>query len=57
MTVEIRELIVQVEITESAPALSAPSLSFAQYREWDDERWVETIKQEVLEQLLERGRQ
>ncbi|HED2503816.1 TPA: hypothetical protein R4Y87_004727 [Serratia marcescens] len=57
MTVEIRELIVQVEITESAPALSAPSLSFAHYREWDDEQWVERIKQEVLEQLLERGRQ
>lgn len=57
MTVEIRELIVQVEITEPAPALSAPSLPFAQHREWDDERWVERIKQEVLEQLLERGRQ
>ncbi len=55
MTVEIRELIVQVEVTGPAP--SAPSLPFAQYREWDDERWVESIKQEVLEQLLERGHQ
>lgn len=52
MTVEIRELIVQVEVTEPAP-----SLPFAQHREWDDQRWVERIKQEVLEQLLERGRQ
>lgn len=55
MTVEIRELIVQVEVTEPAP--SAPSLPLAQHRDWDDERWVEMIKQEVLEQLLERGRQ
>ncbi len=53
MTVEIRELIVQVEVTASVP--SASSLPFAPHREWDDERWVERIKQEVLEQLLERG--
>jgi hypothetical protein len=55
MTVEIRELIIQVEVTEPAP--STLSLPFAQRREWDDERWVEMIKQEVLEQLLERGYQ
>jgi hypothetical protein len=55
MTVEIRELIVQVEVTE--PASSAPSLPFAEHREWDDQRWVEMIKQDVLEQLLERGGQ
>nr|WP_241391069.1 DUF5908 family protein [Serratia proteamaculans]ULG16481.1 Afp6 [Serratia proteamaculans] len=55
MTVEIRELIIQVEVTDPAP--SAPSLPFALHREWDDQRWVEKIKQEVLEQLLERGRQ
>lgn len=55
MTIEIRELIVQVEVTEPAP--SAPSLPFAQRRDWDDERWVAMIKQEVLEQLLERGSQ
>ncbi|EDV0263024.1 hypothetical protein I9G02_004505 [Salmonella enterica] len=55
MTVEIRELIIKVEVTE--PASSAPSLPFARHREWDDERWVERIKQEILEQLLERGRQ
>lgn len=52
MTVDIRELIVQVEVTEPAP--SAPTLPFAQHREWDDQLWVEMIKQEVLEQLLER---
>jgi len=55
MTVEIRELIVQVEVTEPAP--SASPLPFAPHREWDEQRWVERIKQEVLEQLLERGRQ
>ncbi|MCS4320705.1 hypothetical protein M2407_005079 [Serratia sp. BIGb0234] len=55
MTVEIRELIVQVEVTEPAP--SASSKPFAEHREWDDQRWVERIKQEVLEQLLERGHQ
>jgi len=55
MTVEIRELIVQVEVTGPTP--SASSLPFAQHHEWDDERWVEKIKQEVLEQLLERGSQ
>jgi len=55
MTVEIRELVVQVEVTEPAP--SASSLPFAEHREWDDQRWVDMIKQEVLEQLLERGRQ
>lgn len=55
MTVEIRELIVQVEVTESTP--SASSLSSTEYGEWDDQRWVEMIKQEVLEQLLERGSQ
>lgn len=33
MTVEIRELIVQVEVTGPAP--SAPSLPFAQHREWE----------------------
>lgn len=52
MTIEIRELIVQVEVTESAP-----SLPFAPNREWDDQRWVDMIIQEVLEQLLERGHQ
>ncbi|MBJ2114415.1 hypothetical protein JFQ86_16420 [Serratia ureilytica] len=54
MTVEIRELIVQVEVTESG--LSEEVLPFAEPREWDDQRWVEMIKQEILEQLLERGR-
>ncbi|MGK0706852.1 DUF5908 family protein [Yokenella regensburgei] len=55
MTVEIRELIVQVEVTEPAP--SASSMQFSQHREWDDEQRVERIKQEVLEQLLERRSQ
>lgn len=55
MTIEIRELIVRVEVTEPVP--SASSLPLAEHREWDDQRWVEIIKQEVLEQLLDRGHQ
>lgn len=55
MTVEIRELIVQVEVTEPAP--SASPLPLTEHPEWDQQRWVNMIKQEVLEQLLERGRQ
>lgn len=55
MTVEIRELIVQVEVTESAP--SGSSLPLAEHCEWDDQRWVDMIKQEVLEELLERRHQ
>lgn len=53
MTVEIRELIVQVEVTESEP--SASFLPSVEGRAWDEQRWVDMIKQEVLEQLLERG--
>ncbi|WP_439412917.1 DUF5908 family protein [Enterobacter ludwigii] len=55
MTVEIRELIIQVEVTESSP--SGASLPFTEHREWDEQRRVDRIKQEVLEQLLERGHQ
>lgn len=55
MTIEIRELIVQVEVTE--PASSASALPFAQKDEWDQQRLVEMIKQAVLEQLIERGHQ
>lgn len=55
MTIEIRELIVKVEVTE--PAASASALPFAQNGEWDQQRLVEMIKQAVLEQLLERGHQ
>ncbi|WP_308386073.1 DUF5908 family protein [Serratia marcescens] len=55
MTVEIRELIVQVEVTESGP--SEEALPFAERSAWEDQRWVEMIKQEILEQLLERGHQ
>lgn len=55
MTVEIRELIVQVEVTESGP--SGETLPFVVHREWEVQRWVEMIKQEILEELLERGRQ
>lgn len=55
MTVEIRELIIQVEVTENAPI--GGTWPLAEHREWDAQRWVEIIKQQVLEQLLERGRQ
>ncbi|MFI8415494.1 DUF5908 family protein [Serratia sp. NPDC078593] len=53
MTVEIRELIIQAEVTESSqPILPLPSTGYA---DLDEQRWVEKIKQEVLEHLLERG--
>ncbi|MGV3345417.1 DUF5908 family protein [Enterobacteriaceae bacterium LUAb1] len=53
MTVEIRELVIQVDVTEPSPPAGA--LPVTESSEWDEQRWVEKIKQEVLEQLLERG--
>lgn len=53
MTVEIRELVIQVEVTESVKT-TAPSSSIGT-REWNEQRWVEKIKQEVLTHLIERG--
>lgn len=53
MTVEIRELIVQVEVTE--PVTSGSSLPLTDHTEWDEQRWIKMIQQELREQLLERG--
>lgn len=52
MTIEIRELIIQVEVTESTPS---PTLGTAGYSEWDEQRLLEKLKHEVLEYLMERG--
>ncbi|MGF6190430.1 DUF5908 family protein [Serratia sp. 2723] len=53
MTVEIRELIIQAEVTESSqPVLPIPS---GNYADLDEQRWIEKMKKEVLEHLLERG--
>lgn len=53
MTIEIRELIVRVEVTESFP--QATALSGKRYSEWDEQRLLEKLKREVLEYLQERG--
>lgn len=54
MTIEIRELIIQVEVSEPVSSPASP-LPFMECSEWEIQRLVEMIKQEVLEQLLERG--
>lgn len=53
MTIEIRELIVRVEVTESSPNMSA--LSGSGYSAWDEQRLLDKVKREVLEYLQERG--
>lgn len=55
MTVEIRELIVHVEVTE--PAVSSSSSPLTEHHEWVDQRLVEMVKQEIMEHLLDRGLQ
>ena len=53
MTIEIRELIVRVEVTDDSP--QAPALSGTGYSQWDEQRLLEKLKREVLEYLQERG--
>ncbi|ROP62297.1 hypothetical protein EDF81_0782 [Enterobacter sp. BIGb0383] len=53
MTVEIRELVIQVEVTETSAQAAASSP--AGYTEWDEQRLLEKLKREVLEYLQERG--
>lgn len=53
MTIEIRELIVRVEVTESSASL--PALAGASHSAWDEQRLLEKLKREVLEYLQERG--
>lgn len=53
MTIEIRELIIQVQVTGSPSQV--PQLSAAAYTPWDEQRLLEWLKQEVLNYLLERG--
>lgn len=53
MTIEIRELIVRVEVTEPPPQV--PVLSGTGNPAWDEQRLLEKLKREVLEYLQERG--
>lgn len=53
MTIEIRELVIEVQVSE--PASQVPSLSAAGYTPWDEQRLLEWLKQEVVNYLLERG--
>lgn len=53
MTVEIRELVIHVEVTESSQ--SSPLVSPNSHKEWNEQYWIDKVIQEVLERLLERG--
>ncbi|WP_158586335.1 DUF5908 family protein [Serratia inhibens] len=53
MTIEIRELVIQVQVTEPTP--SAAPLWATGPTPWDEQRLLEKLKQEILEHLLERG--
>jgi len=52
MTVEIRELVITVEVTEPPGQTAFRS---SEIGEWDEQRLLEKLKREVLEYLLERG--
>ncbi|MHA0273213.1 DUF5908 family protein [Enterobacter ludwigii] len=53
MTIEIRELIVKVEVIESAPP--SKDIAAQRYSEWNEERLLEKLRREMLDLLRERG--
>jgi len=53
MTIEIRELIVQVQVTEYEQPGSATACPASD--SWYEQRLLEKLKREILEHLLERG--
>lgn len=53
MTIEIRELIVRVEVTDASPPV--PALPGTDNSPWHEQRLLEQLKREVLEYLQERG--
>lgn len=52
MTIEIRELVIRVEVTDPPQQLLPGS---PKYSEWDEQHLLEKLKREVLDYLLERG--
>lgn len=53
MTIEIRELVVQVRVTEPEQSIQAPTLPAL--TAWDEQLLLEKLKREILDYLVERG--
>lgn len=54
MTIEIRELVIQVHVTE--PEQSTQASALPALTAWDEQLLLEKLKREILEYLMERGR-
>lgn len=53
MTIEIRELVIQVRVTE--PESSTQGSALPAFTAWDEQLLLEKLKREILEYLVERG--